>query len=164
MTTATRIDGKEIAAELSAQITQETAALLEEHGLVPGLAVVIVGEDPASQVYVRNKKRTAESCGFKSVQHTLAADTSQADVLTLIEELNSDDSIHGILVQLPLPDHMDEQVVTQAISPAKDVDGFHFINIVAEHFDIGFGLILAGNHIKTLFHWVALRHGQSGLA
>ena len=129
MTTATRIDGKEMAAELSAQITEETAALLNDHGLVPGLAVVIVGEDPASQVYVRNKKRTAESCGFKSVQHTLAADTSQEDVLALIEDLNGDESIHGILVQLPLPDHLDEQVITQAISPSKDVDGFHFINI-----------------------------------
>jgi methylenetetrahydrofolate dehydrogenase (NADP+)/methenyltetrahydrofolate cyclohydrolase len=118
-----------MAAELSVQIADETAALLEDHGLVPGLAVVIVGEDPASQVYVRNKKRTAESCGFHSVQHTLAADTSQADILALIDELNGDNSIHGILVQLPLPAHLDEQVVTQAISPGKDVDGFHFINI-----------------------------------
>ena len=129
MTNASRIDGKEMAAELSVQIADETAALLKDHGLVPGLAVVIVGEDPASQVYVRNKKRRAESCGFLSVQHTLAADTSQADILALIDELNGDNSIHGILVQLPLPAHLDEQVVTQAISPGKDVDGFHFINI-----------------------------------
>ena len=129
MTKASRIDGKEMAAELSARISSETARLLEEHGLVPGLAVVIIGEDPASQVYVRNKKRTAESCGFHSVQHTLAEDTTQEDVLALIEDLNNDSSIHGILVQLPLPAHLDEQSVTQAISPAKDVDGFHFINI-----------------------------------
>ena len=129
MTNASRIDGKEMAAELSVQIADETAALLKDHGLVPGLAVVIVGEDPASQVYVRNKKRTAESCGFHSVQHTVAADTSQADILALIDELNGDNSIHGILVQLPLPAHLDEQAVTQAISPGKDVDGFHFINI-----------------------------------
>jgi methylenetetrahydrofolate dehydrogenase (NADP+)/methenyltetrahydrofolate cyclohydrolase len=129
MTKASRIDGKEMAAELSAQITSETAALREEYGLVPGLAVVIIGEDPASQVYVRNKKRTAESCGFHSVQHTLAADASQDKVLALIEDLNNDESIHGILVQLPLPPQLDEQAVTQAVSPAKDVDGFHFINI-----------------------------------
>ena len=129
MSNATRIDGKAKAAELSAQITAETASLLEEHGLQPGLAVVIVGEDPASQVYVRNKKRTAEACGFHSVQHTLADDTSQEDLLALIDELNNDAAVHGILVQLPLPKHLDEDVVTQAISPGKDVDGFHFINI-----------------------------------
>ena len=129
MTNAVRIDGKAMAAELSAQITRETAALLKEHDLTPGLAVVIIGEDPASQVYVRNKKRTAESCGFHSVQHTLAADASQDDVLALIDDLNNDASIHGILVQLPLPKHLDEQAVTQAVAPSKDVDGFHFINI-----------------------------------
>ena len=126
---ASRIDGKEMAADLSARITTETAALKNDHGLVPGLAVVIIGEDPASQVYVRNKKRTAEACGFHSVQHTVAEDVSQDDVLALIDSLNNDDKIHGILVQLPLPTHLDEQVVTQAISPGKDVDGFHFINI-----------------------------------
>jgi methylenetetrahydrofolate dehydrogenase (NADP+)/methenyltetrahydrofolate cyclohydrolase len=129
MTAAKRIDGKAKAAELAESITKETAALLAEHGIKPGLAVVIIGEDPASQVYVRNKKRTAESCGFHSVQHTVAADTSQDDVLQLIGDLNNDDAIHGILVQLPLPGHLDEQVITQAIKPAKDVDGFHFINI-----------------------------------
>lgn len=129
MTKASRIDGKEMAAELSARITSETAALRANHGLVPGLAVVIIGEDPASQVYVRNKKRTAESCGFHSVQHSLAKDTSEEDVLALIDDLNNDDDIHGILVQLPLPTHLDEQTVTQTVSPGKDVDGFHFINI-----------------------------------
>ncbi len=129
MTVAKRIDGKAMAAELAESITQETTALLAEHGITPGLAVVIVGEDPASQVYVRNKKRTAESCGFHSIQHTLEADASQPDVLQLIDDLNNDDAIHGILVQLPLPDHLDEQAITQAIAPSKDVDGFHFINI-----------------------------------
>jgi len=124
MTNAIRIDGKEKAAEMSEQITADTAELLEQHGLQPGLAVVIIGEDPASQVYVRNKKKRADS-----VQHTLDAKTSQQEVLDLIDELNSDDRIHGILVQLPLPDHLDEQVVTQAVSPGKDVDGFHFVNI-----------------------------------
>ena len=91
--------------------------------------MVIIGEDPASQVYGRNKKRRAEACGFHSVQHTLPEDVTQNAVLKLIDELNNDASIHGILVQLPLPDHLDEQTITQSIAPTKDVDGFHFVNI-----------------------------------
>ncbi|MDX1498643.1 MAG: bifunctional methylenetetrahydrofolate dehydrogenase/methenyltetrahydrofolate cyclohydrolase FolD [Woeseiaceae bacterium] len=129
MSRATRIDGKARAAELSAAITRETAALAAEHGIRPGLAVVIVGEDPASQVYVRNKQRTAEACGFHSLRHALPADVAQDELLGLVADLNADTSIHGILVQLPLPGHLDEREVTQAISPAKDVDGFHFVNI-----------------------------------
>jgi len=129
MTTAKRIDGKAKAAEMSAAISVQTEALLSEHGLQPGLAVVIIGEDPASQVYVRNKKRTAEACGFHSVQHTLAENASEDEVLHLIDDLNNDKSIHGILVQLPLPGHLDEQRITQSVLPTKDVDGFHFINI-----------------------------------
>ena len=129
MTVAKRIDGRAKAAQLAESITTETAKLLEKHGIRPGLAVVIIGDNPASQVYVRNKKRTAESCGFHSVQHTLAEDASEQDVLQLIDELNNDQLIHGILVQLPLPSHLDEQTITQAVSPAKDVDGFHLINI-----------------------------------
>jgi len=129
MSEAIRIDGKAMAAELSAQITAETTALREKHGLRPGLAVIIVGEDPASQVYVRNKKRTAEACGFHSMQHSLPADIAEDELLHLIDDLNNDAAVHGILVQLPLPAHLDEQAITQAISPGKDVDGFHFINI-----------------------------------
>lgn len=129
MATAVRIDGKARAAEISEELTAETTALLRDHGVKPGLAVVIIGEDPASQVYVRNKKRTAEACGFNSVQHTLPADVSEQEVLDLVTALNDDDAIHGILVQLPLPGHLDEQRITQSISPAKDVDGFHYINI-----------------------------------
>ncbi len=129
MTTARRIDGKAKAEQLAGTITEQTASLLGEHGIKPGLAVVIIGEDPASQVYVRNKKRRAESCGFYSVQHSIPADATQEQVLRLIDELNTDDAIHGILVQLPLPDHLDEQTITQSISPSKDVDGFHFVNI-----------------------------------
>ena len=129
MTVAKRIDGKAKAADLAELITRETALLQKEHGIKPGLAVMIIGEDPASQVYVRNKKRAAESCGFHSIQHTLADDTSQNEVLQLISELNDDDAIHGVLVQLPLPRHLDELAITQAIEPSKDVDGFHFINI-----------------------------------
>jgi methylenetetrahydrofolate dehydrogenase (NADP+)/methenyltetrahydrofolate cyclohydrolase len=129
MTDAIRIDGKAKAAEISDSIRASTEALLETSGLRPGLAVVIVGEDPASQVYVRNKKRTAEACGFKSVQHTLPDSVSEADLLELIEELNKDESINGILVQLPIPKHINEQTITQAITPEKDVDGFHLQNI-----------------------------------
>jgi methylenetetrahydrofolate dehydrogenase (NADP+)/methenyltetrahydrofolate cyclohydrolase len=129
MASATIIDGKAKAAMLSASIATEATALLESSGIRPGLAVVIVGEDPASQVYVRNKKRTAESCGFYSVQHTLDSDISLERLLKLISELNADPRIHGILVQLPLPSHLDELTVTQAILPSKDVDGFHFQNI-----------------------------------
>lgn len=129
MTNATRIDGKARAADLTKSVTDSTAALLKEGGLQPGLAVVIVGDDPASQVYVRNKKRTAEACGFHSVQHTVDADISEEDLLELIGELNTDASINGILVQLPLPPHLNEQTITQAITPEKDVDGFHYQNI-----------------------------------
>ncbi|MBT8092374.1 MAG: bifunctional methylenetetrahydrofolate dehydrogenase/methenyltetrahydrofolate cyclohydrolase FolD [Gammaproteobacteria bacterium] len=129
MTSAKRIDGKAKAEQLAELITEQTAELKVEHGLQPGLAVVIIGEDPASQVYVRNKKKRAEACGFYSLQHTLHADVSQDDVLKLVDELNNNPAIHGILVQLPLPDHLHEQTVTQSIAPSKDVDGFHFVNI-----------------------------------
>ena len=129
MTRAIPIDGRAKAAELSKAITTRSEALLRDHGIRPGLAVVIIGEDPASQVYVRNKQRTAEACGFHSARHSLAEDVTQAEVLALIDTLNRDDAIHGILVQLPLPDHLDEQTITQSILPAKDVDGFHYVNI-----------------------------------
>jgi methylenetetrahydrofolate dehydrogenase (NADP+) / methenyltetrahydrofolate cyclohydrolase len=129
MSTAARIDGKAKAAELTDTIRKDTETLKRDHGVTPGLAVVIIGHDPASQVYVRNKKRTAESCGFHSVLHELDADTPQDEVLDLVATLNSDPAVHGILVQLPLPKHLDEQLVTQAIVPSKDVDGFHFENI-----------------------------------
>jgi methylenetetrahydrofolate dehydrogenase (NADP+)/methenyltetrahydrofolate cyclohydrolase len=136
MANATIIDGKAKAAELSESISATTAALVRDKGIKPGLSVVIVGEDPASQVYVRNKKRTAEACGFNSVQHTLSVDSAQDDVMALIEQLNADPAVHGILVQLPLPSHLDEDKITQAILPGKDVDGFHFQNI---------GMLTAGN-------------------
>ncbi len=126
---ATLIDGKEKAARLSEAVTAGAVELLERHNVKPGLAVILVGEDPASQVYVRNKTRTARTCGFHSVQHTLNADVSESDVLALVERLNADPAIHGILVQLPLPDHLDAQTITQAVQPTKDVDGFHFSNI-----------------------------------
>ena len=129
MAPATIIDGKAMAAALSEEITARTVKLVEQTGSKPGLAVVIVGEDPASQVYVRNKKRTAEACGFHSVQKTLPQDASQEYVLSIVNELNHDPAVHGILVQLPLPRGLDEETLTQSILPQKDVDGFHYQNI-----------------------------------
>jgi methylenetetrahydrofolate dehydrogenase (NADP+) / methenyltetrahydrofolate cyclohydrolase len=129
MRTATLINGKAKAAELEKSITAGASALLRDSNIKPGLAVVLAGADPASRVYVRNKTRMAESCGFHSIQHTLAAETPQHEVLALLKDLNNDASIHGILVQLPLPDQLDAERVTQSVAPEKDVDGFHFVNI-----------------------------------
>jgi len=123
------IDGKSVAADVVSKVKAMTADLTGKHGTKPGLAVVIAGEDPASQVYVASKSRTAKECGFLSVQHTLPADTSESGLLKLIGDLNADVAIHGILVQLPLPAHIDAGKVIQAIAPEKDVDGFHFINV-----------------------------------
>ncbi len=129
MSKANLIDGKAVAASVRSEITARAARLLAETGKRPGLAVVLVGEDPASQVYVRNKDRAAEACGFHSVKHTLAADTSEASLLALVAQLNEDEAIHGILVQLPLPGHIDETKVLRLIRPEKDVDGFHPVNV-----------------------------------
>ncbi|MCV0395279.1 MAG: bifunctional methylenetetrahydrofolate dehydrogenase/methenyltetrahydrofolate cyclohydrolase FolD [Rhizobiaceae bacterium] len=125
---AERIDGKAAAAAVVDKV-KTASAELAAIGTTPGLAVVIVGEDPASQVYVASKSRTAKECGFHSVQHTLAASTSEADLVALVEALNADPAIHGILVQLPLPDHIDAGRIIQTIAPDKDVDGFHLINV-----------------------------------
>ena len=122
------IDGKSVAAEVVEGV-KKSAASLAVHGVKPGLAVVIVGEDPASQVYVASKSRMAKECGFHSVQHTLAAETGEDELVALVEQLNADPSIHGILVQLPLPRHIDSGRIIQTIAPDKDVDGFHFINV-----------------------------------
>lgn len=123
------IDGRAVAAEITARIGAETQQLKEATGIVPGLAVVLVGDDPASQVYVGSKGRKAEELGFHSVQHTLPGDTSEADLLTLVESLNLDPAINGILVQLPLPAHIDTAKVVEAVRPEKDVDGFHPVNV-----------------------------------
>ena len=126
--TADIIDGKSIAASLRARLAEETATLKAEHGLTPGLSVVLVGEDPASQIYVRNKERQTREAGMNSTVHRLDKSTSQTDLLALVERLNQDTAVHGILVQLPLPDHIDEAMVLALINPAKDVDGFHVLN------------------------------------
>lgn len=122
------IDGKAFAATLRAQIAADVAALKASHGVQPGLAVVLVGEDPASQIYVRNKAKQTVECGMKSVEHKLAAETPEADLLALIDTLNADPTIHGILVQLPVPKQINADKIIAAIRPDKDVDGFHPMN------------------------------------
>ena len=128
MSQAQIIDGKITAERLRAEVAQEVAALKAQHGLHPGLAVVLVGEDPASQVYVRSKGEHSKAAGMHSVTHRLPADVSQDDLLALVRQLNSDPAIHGILVQLPLPEGLDEKAVIETIDPAKDVDGLHVVN------------------------------------
>ena len=128
MAEAKRIDGRVFAEKLRDVVANQVRTLKDVHGLTPGLAVVLVGNDPASEIYVRNKHKMTTQAGMKSFEHNLPAETTQKELLTLIEGLNSDPDVHGILVQLPLPDHIDEQAVLAAIVPAKDVDGFHVVN------------------------------------
>ena len=127
--TAQIIDGKARAAALRSEVADAVSALSDGHGLVPGLAVVLVGEDPASEVYVRNKGRQTREAGMRSIEHKLPADTPQADLLALVEELNKDNAVDGILVQFPVPDQIDENKVIAAIDPRKDVDGLHLVNV-----------------------------------
>lgn len=134
---AQRIDGKAISEQVRAEIAAETAAWVEKTGIRPGLAVVIVGSDPASCVYVRNKARACEQVGFYSETHALPEETTQEELMALVDRLNHDDRIHGILVQSPLPKHLDEEAVVLAIDPNKDVDAFHPYNV---------GKIMIGNH------------------
>jgi methylenetetrahydrofolate dehydrogenase (NADP+)/methenyltetrahydrofolate cyclohydrolase len=126
---ATVIDGKAFAAKVRGQVAEHVTRLKDSHGITPGLAVVLVGEDPASQVYVRSKGKMTVEVGMHSVEHRLDADTSEADLLAIIDRLNADPDIHGILVQLPLPGHLDEDLVINSIAPEKDVDGFHISNV-----------------------------------
>ena len=127
--TAQVIDGKAIAASVRRDVATAVAAMKARHGRVPGLAVVLVGEDPASQIYVRSKARMTVEAGMLSVDHTLPTTTTEADLLRLVAELNARTDVHGILVQLPLARHIDAQKVLRTIDPAKDVDGFHPINV-----------------------------------
>jgi methylenetetrahydrofolate dehydrogenase (NADP+)/methenyltetrahydrofolate cyclohydrolase len=125
----TIIDGKAFSAKLRAELARRVSILKQDYSITPGLAVVLVGEDPASQVYVRSKGKQTAEAGMHSVEHKLDAKTSQEAVLKLIDELNNDVSIHGILVQLPLPKHIDEEAVINSINIDKDVDGFHLTNV-----------------------------------
>ena len=123
------IDGKLFAEGLRAKLTEQIAVLKQDNGITPGLTVVLVGEDPASQVYVRNKQKFAEECGMNSVTIKKDVETTQDELLKLSQDVNNDASVHGILVQLPLPKHIHEQTVLQSILPEKDVDGFHPVNV-----------------------------------
>jgi methylenetetrahydrofolate dehydrogenase (NADP+)/methenyltetrahydrofolate cyclohydrolase len=125
---ATVINGTDVAASVIAEVKSAAASLKADAGVQTGLAVIIVGTDPASQAYVGSKSKMAKDCGFKSAQHSLPEDTSQYDLLALVDTLNADPTIHGILVQLPLPKHLDSEKVIQSILPEKDVDGLHVVN------------------------------------
>ena len=125
---ATLIDGKEVSASVIEAVTEAAAKLEREAGVKPGLAVVIVGDDPASHAYVNSKSRMAKQCGFNSIQHSLPAETTQTELETLVASLNADPAVHGILVQLPLPKHLNPEPVILSISPEKDVDGLHVVN------------------------------------
>jgi len=127
-TSSNIIDGKAFAARVREDVAADVTTLKNKHGLTPGLAVIIVGHDPASEVYVRNKVKQTAEVGMHSVHHELPEHTSEADLLALVDTLNSDEAIHGILVQLPLPKGIDEAAIIGAISPEKDVDGFHVVN------------------------------------
>jgi len=128
MTDAHLIDGKAIAADVRATVARQVSALKDSHGLTPGLAVVLVGEDPASQIYVRNKGKQTIAAGMQSFEFKLPADTTQEDLLAQVAALNADPDVHGILVQMPLPGQLDENAVVNAIDPDKDVDGLHPVN------------------------------------
>lgn len=136
----TLINGKTVSAEIRNRLMQETAELKNKTGRMPGLATVLVGEDPASAVYVRNKNKICAEVGFQSFGQNLPAETTEAKLLDLIKELNENDEVNGILVQLPLPDHIDEEKVLLSIDPEKDVDGFHPINV---------GKLAIGNALLT---------------
>ncbi len=134
------IDGKEVSATIKDKIEAEVKELQSKTNKVPGLATVLVGEDPASAVYVRNKNKTCQKLGFQSFEHKLPENTGEAELLALVQSLNDNDEVHGILVQLPLPSQIDSTKILEAISPAKDVDGFHPINV---------GRMMVGNALLT---------------
>ena len=127
--TAQLIDGKAFAAQVRGQVAEYVARLKQDHGIVPGLAVVLVGEDPASQVYVRSKGKQTVEVGMTSFEHKLDASVSEGELIAVIDQLNADPAVHGILVQLPLPKHLNEELVIGRVDPAKDVDGFHISNV-----------------------------------
>ncbi len=129
MSDATNIDGKASAANLRAEISRKVALVKEKHGLTPGLSVILVGEDPASEVYVRNKGKATVEAGMNSNTYTMAENATHDEVMAKVEELNADPAVHGILVQLPLPEQVNEDAIINAIHPAKDVDGFHTLNV-----------------------------------
>ena len=159
--TAYTIDGKAIAAKVRADVAAEVARIKREHGWQPGLAVVLVGEDPASKVYVRNKAEQTVEVGMQSFEHKLPAETTEAALLDLVAKLNADPAVHGILVQMPLPKHIDSPKVLESVDPAKDVDGFHPMNV--GKLSIGERALAPCTPVGSIILAKSVKHDLSGL-
>jgi methylenetetrahydrofolate dehydrogenase (NADP+)/methenyltetrahydrofolate cyclohydrolase len=159
--TAYAIDGKAIAAKVRADVAAEVARIKAQHGFVPGLAVVLVGEDPASKVYVRNKAEQTLECGMQSFEHKLPEETTEAALLDLVARLNRDPAVHGILVQMPLPKHIDSVKVLESVDPAKDVDGFHPVNV--GKLSIGERALAPCTPVGSIILARSVKHDLSGL-
>jgi len=159
--TAYRIDGKAIAAKVRADVAAEVDRIKREHGFQPGLAVVLVGEDPASKVYVRNKAQQTVEVGMQSFEHKLSEETTEAFLLDLVAKLNADPNVHGILVQMPLPKHIDSLKVLESVDPAKDVDGFHPMNV--GKLSIGERALAPCTPVGSIILAKSVRHDLSGL-
>jgi methylenetetrahydrofolate dehydrogenase (NADP+)/methenyltetrahydrofolate cyclohydrolase len=159
--TAYAIDGKAIAARVRADVAADVARIKSQHGFVPGLAVVLVGEDPASKVYVTNKAKQTVEVGMASFEHKLSVEVSEAELLALVEKLNADPNVHGILVQMPLPKHIDSVKVLESIDPAKDVDGFHPMNV--GKLSIGERALAPCTPVGSIILARSVRHDLSGL-
>ncbi len=161
MTQAYTIDGKAIAAKVRADVAAEVARIKREHGFQPGLAVVLVGEDPASKVYVRNKAEQTVEVGMQSFEHKLPVETTEAFLLDLVAKLNADPAVHGILVQMPLPKHIDSVKVLESVDPAKDVDGFHPMNV--GKLSIGERALAPCTPVGSIILAKSVKHDLSGL-
>jgi methylenetetrahydrofolate dehydrogenase (NADP+)/methenyltetrahydrofolate cyclohydrolase len=159
--TAYAIDGKAIAAKVRADVAAEVARMRAQYGFVPGLAVVLVGEDPASKVYVRNKAEQTVECGMQSFEHKLPEETTEAALLDLVARLNRDPAVHGILVQMPLPKHIDSVKVLESVDPAKDVDGFHPVNV--GKLSIGERALAPCTPVGSIILARSVKHDLSGL-
>jgi methylenetetrahydrofolate dehydrogenase (NADP+) / methenyltetrahydrofolate cyclohydrolase len=161
MTQAFTIDGKAIAAKVRADVAADVARIKAQHGFVPGLAVVLVGEDPASKVYVRNKAQQTVEVGMQSFEHRLSEETSEATLLDLVAKLNADPAVHGILVQMPLPKHINSTKVLESVDPAKDVDGFHPMNV--GRLSIGERALAPCTPVGSIILARSVQHDLSGL-
>lgn len=161
MTQAYTIDGKAIAAKVRADVAAEVARIKKEHGFQPGLAVVLVGEDPASKVYVRNKAQQTVEVGMQSFEHKLPEETTESFLLDLVAKLNADPNVHGILVQMPLPKHIDSPKVLESIDPAKDVDGFHPMNV--GKLSIGERALAPCTPVGSIILAKSVKHDLSGM-
>ncbi len=159
--TAYTIDGKAIAAKVRADVAADVARIKSEHGFQPGLAVVLVGEDPASKVYVRNKAQQTVEVGMQSFEHKLSEDTTEQALLDIVAKLNADPNVHGILVQMPLPKHIDSVKVLESVDPAKDVDGFHPMNV--GKLSIGERALAPCTPVGSIILAKSVKHDLSGL-